>query len=198
MSEIKRNDEIAGPIVHEYDGIEEADNRLPRWGLGIFLASVVFAAMYWMVYHEFEIAPSPLAAYQAALSEETGGKVTEEILLAAAQNPSNVQEGKALFATHCAVCHEADGRGKIGPNLTDEYWLHGDKPLDMYNVVDQGVLTKGMPAWGRSLGPLAVQKAIAFVLSIRNTHAAGGKAPQGQAPSQGTSTAAVSPQAQGG
>jgi cytochrome c oxidase cbb3-type subunit 3 len=90
-----------------------------------------------------------------------------------------VQEGAAVFATTCAACHAPTGGGNIGPNLTDEYWLHGGAPEEIYKSIRDGFPTKGMPAWGAQLGERRVRAVTAYVLSIRNTHAPGGKPPQG-------------------
>ena len=92
---------------------------------------------------------------------------------------SDLSAGKAIFATNCVVCHKADGGGGIGPNLTDEYWIHGGGPLDIHNTVVQGVTAKGMAAWGRQLGPDRVDAVVAFVLTLRNTNVPG-KAPEGE------------------
>ncbi len=179
MSEVKRHDAIQGEIIHVYDGIEEADNRLPMWWLWTFFLTIGFSAIYWANYHLLQVSKLPMDAYQAELAQTSGGKVTEEMLAAVAQDKKAIEEGKALFATNCVVCHEANGQGKIGANLTDKYWIHGGAPLDIHKVVSEGVSAKGMPAWGQTLGPVAVQKLVAFVLSIRDTNVAG-KEPQGE------------------
>ena len=151
----------------------------PHGGSFTFVGSVFFAIVYWFVYHEFRVADLPLAAYATELEKASGDEMSEELLLASVEDPNAVAGGKQVFVTHCAVCHEPDGRGKIGPNLTDEYWLHGGAPMDLHTVVKNGILTKGMPAWGATLGSTAVKNVTAFVLSIRDTNVAGGKEPQG-------------------
>ena len=78
-------------------------------------------------------------------------------------------------------CHLATGGGSIGPNLTDNAWLHGGRPTQMYRTVLEGVAARGMPAWGAQLGEAKVQAAVAYLLTLRNTIVAGGKAPQGEA-----------------
>jgi mono/diheme cytochrome c family protein len=80
-----------------------------------------------------------------------------------------------------APCHGERAEGKIGPNLTDEFWIHGDGTmLSIMNVVENGVLDKGMPAWGRQMRMDEVKKISAYVGSVRNTNEPGGKKAEGQ------------------
>ena len=97
----------------------------------------------------------------------------------ASPDPAALAAGKESFTTLCAPCHAATGGGAIGPNLTDEYWLYGGAPMEIYKTVKVGVPAKGMPAWGPQIGEAKTQAVTAYVLSIRNSHAPGGKAPQG-------------------
>jgi cytochrome c oxidase cbb3-type subunit 3 len=92
---------------------------------------------------------------------------------------SVVTSGKDIFAAACAPCHGADGGGRIGPNLTDAYWLHGGSPESIQRSVHDGWVDKGMPAWGPSLGEYRVREVAAYVVSLRGTNVAGGKPPQG-------------------
>jgi cytochrome c oxidase cbb3-type subunit 3 len=76
-------------------------------------------------------------------------------------------------------CHGPKGQGVIGPNLTDDYWLHGKASfMDIYAVVNEGVPAKGMPAWGKKLDPVEVAKLAAYVGTLRGTNLPG-KAPEG-------------------
>lgn len=175
-----RTDHIQGEILHVYDGIEEADNELPTWWLITFYGAIAFAVVYWFAYHELEALPLPPQEYAAALAEQAGDQVSEELLVALADDPDAVAGGQELFATHCEVCHKARGEGNIGPNLTDPNWIHGGSPVDIHVSISDGWLQNGMPAWGQTLGPEAVQRLTAFVLSIRDTNVAGGKEPEGE------------------
>jgi cytochrome c oxidase cbb3-type subunit III len=181
MSEGRRTDEIQGEIVHVYDGIEEADNQLPLWWLFTFYFAIAFATLYWFYYHEFEISPGPADAYAAEVSARAnrGGTVSAEMLDALARSTSEVGEGRSVFTAQCAVCHGARGEGNIGPNLTDDAWIHGGSPMEIHTTIAEGVMDKGMPSWGASLGPEAVRRATAYVLSLRNTNVPG-------KPAQGT------------
>ena len=176
-------------IVHEYDGIIEQDNRLPRWWVATLLGAMVFAAGYWLFFHTYERAKLPSAAYAeqkaielAAEAEriKQAGEVTPEMLATLMRDPGTVAQGKEVFEGTCTTCHDVGGRGKIGPNLTDAYWLHGGDPKSIYGTVRDGFLPKQMPAWGKTLGEAKVRAVTAYVLTLRNTDAPGGKAPQGE------------------
>jgi len=179
-------------IVHEYDGIIEQDNSLPRWWLATLYGAIVFAAGYWLYFHTYDRGPLPSevwAEHKAAeIAQEAerikeAGEVTAEMLLTLQKDVGTVAQGKADYDATCTTCHEAGGRGKIGPNLTDEYWLHGGDAISIYRTIHDGYLPKQMPAWAKPLGEARVRAVTAYVLTLRNTHAPGGKAPQGDKPS---------------
>jgi cytochrome c oxidase cbb3-type subunit 3 len=79
------------------------------------------------------------------------------------------------------ACHGPNAGGTVGPNLTDKFWIHGGSAMDIHRTVDEGVVEKGMLAWGRQIGPTKVQQVVAYVLSIRNTDVDGGKPAEGEA-----------------
>lgn len=183
MSEYKQ-DQVR---EHIYDGIQEYDNRLPNWWLFILYATIVFSVGYWLVFHTFKVADLPIARYEkemvaakeAQIARMAEMELTDEALNLMATVPSRVEDGRQIFQTYCVVCHLEQGQGLVGPNLTDRYWVHGGKPMDLYNVVTNGVLEKGMAAWGNQLGPTRVQSVVAYVLTLRNTEIPG-KAPEGE------------------
>jgi cytochrome c oxidase cbb3-type subunit 3 len=181
MTTSRKHDPIQGEIIHEYDGILEADNRLPTWWLFTFYAAIAFAIGYWFYYQEFKAGKTPLQAYfaeKAAEAEKNGVDPTEAELVALAEGPS-LELGRQLFSANCVACHEAKGQGKIGPNLTDAAWLHGGDPVAIFKTVRDGVAAKGMPSWGPTLGRAGVTQVAAFVLTLRGTNVPG-KAPEGQ------------------
>lgn len=176
-------------VVHEYDGILEYDNRLPNWWLYTLFGSIIFAALYWAYYQQLGIGKTPLELYQAEMAREEAKKeaqaaalqpVTPEILLELSRDSQATEAGKQVYGQMCAACHGPTGGGLIGPNLTDEFWVHGGSPDKIYAVVKDGVLAKGMPAWGGSLGEEKVRAVTAYLLTLRNTKVAGGKAPEGE------------------
>ncbi|MCA9758606.1 MAG: c-type cytochrome [Candidatus Eisenbacteria bacterium] len=173
-------------LDHDYDGIQEYDNRLPNWWLYTLYGAIVFSVAYWIVFHTLKVVPLPrgryelemAAAAEAQLKKMEGQELTDETLALMATVPARVEAGHQIFNQFCVVCHADKGQGNVGPNLTDNYWLHGSRPLDILNTVTHGVPEKGMAAWGGQLGPRRVQDVVSFVLTIKNTNVPG-KAPQG-------------------
>ncbi len=176
-----RTDELQGDILHVYDGIEEADNRLPTWWLWTFFVAIIFGACYWLYYEEFRFAGTPLEEYNAdrLAAMDTGEPVTEEELLAMKADPAMVKEGQAIFSKSCVRCHGARGEGAIGPNLTDANWIGGGAPLDIFQTVNRGRPGKGMQAWGPTYGRGGAMQVSSFVLTLQNTNIAG-KRPEGE------------------
>ncbi len=181
--------ESGDKIVHEYDGILEADNDLPNWWLAILFGTIAFGAVYWLAAESFKITPSPKAAFDDEVAKVRAeeakrmmavGAVTDDSLKTLAADAKSLEEGKNAFVSTCAACHLASAGGGIGPNLTDEFWLHGGTPTKVYGTIKDGVTAKGMPAWGGSLGEERVRLVTAYVLSLRNTNVPEGKAPQGE------------------
>ena len=175
---------------HAFDGIEELDNRLPNWWLWSFYLAVIFSFFYWVHYHVLGTGALPkaeLSAEQEAYSQTLQARldkepVTDASLLKMAGDPVTVKKGEAIFKNpaQCAMCHRADGGGQIGPNLTDRFWIHGCRPMDLYKTIGKGVPEKGMAAWEPLLGASRVQQVTAYLLAIQNTNVVGGKAPEGQ------------------
>ncbi|QRN94761.1 c-type cytochrome [Archangium violaceum] len=171
-------------VLHVYDGIEEMDNHLPRWWLFILWATLIFGFGYWYYYHVTGMGPGSLEVYKAEAAEAarlaaSNKPVSDDTLLALMQDSQSVELGKAQFQQQCASCHGQKGEGLIGPNLTDNFWLHGGKPMAIHKTVSEGVVAKGMPAWERTLGAERVRSIVAYVLTLKNTNVAG-KAPQGE------------------
>ncbi len=181
--------EHLGPTdEHVYDGIVEHDNKLPLWWQATLYGAIVFALFYWFG-RRFDTISSPdqnyarVVAVQRAEEAERArarGTIDDDLLTTLARDPATVARGREAFKTSCAPCHRADAGGNIGPNLTDKYWLHGDRPLEIYRTISEGVPSKGMPTWGPQLGEDRVLSLASYVMSIRDTNVAGGKAPQGE------------------
>jgi cytochrome c oxidase cbb3-type subunit 3 len=147
----------------------------------VLYGTVAFSMAYWLYYEAFAIGANPLQSYSSERMERMnrGGAVREADLVALAADRFTVAAGRQTFVKNCVACHGDDAAGKIGPNLTDEYWIRGGAPVQIYETVLQGSPAKGMPAWGPSLGAGAVKQLTAFLLSIRNSNVSG-KPPQGQ------------------
>jgi cytochrome c oxidase cbb3-type subunit 3 len=197
MSEVSgRHDEIQGKIVHEYDGIEEADNQLPLWWVIGFLFTIAFGIAYWLGYEVYQARPSPGREYAAAaavIAEKQAAEiaaapdVSAELLVSMAANPAVLASGAAVFKAQCVPCHGEKAEGKIGPNLTDESWIHGGSPIAIHRTIAEGVAAKGMPPWGPVIGEKSVREVSAFLLSVRNSNTANGKAAEGKADPKGES-----------
>jgi cytochrome c oxidase cbb3-type subunit 3 len=114
------------------------------------------------------------AAHPAPTGEVSGVK-----LLAMMKDEDALHEGEEAFQKFCASCHRMDGGGLIGPNLTDNAWIHGGQITDIYKTVMNGVLEKGMPAWGTMLKLEQVEQVVAYVASLQGSNPANPKSPQG-------------------
>lgn len=197
MSDARKHDPIQGEILHEYDGIEEADNLLPRWWLATFFGTVLFAVIYWQYYETWALAPLTRGEYAAAMAERltTGGEVTDEILVTLSQDSTTTETGHATFVANCVVCHGDQAQGNIGPNLTDDHWIHGGAPTDIYATVHDGVGARGMPQWGPVLGDRGLQAVVAYVLTLRDTNVPGPRGPEGDVYTPGAAPATDAPPA---
>ena len=172
---------------HEFDGIQEFDNRLPNWWMWIMWGSMVFALFYWIFFHTLGVGILPrerfdqvmqkAQAEQLARAEAAG--IDNEFFVMMSDSPDKVAEGREIFVKHCVACHLDDGRGSVGPNMTDRFWIHGCEPMQMLAIINTGVAAKGMPAWQNQLGPTRVHAVLAYLLTIRNNDVAG-KAPEGE------------------
>ncbi|HUJ56934.1 MAG TPA: cbb3-type cytochrome c oxidase N-terminal domain-containing protein [Kofleriaceae bacterium] len=176
-------------LSHDYDGIQEYDNPLPAWWIATFYGTILFAAVYLIGFHVAHWGHTPAEKYRAALAEYQTKReareaadlasVSETILATDAADAGVVERGREIFQTRCATCHAPDGRGLIGPNLTDDYQLHGSSRLDIYKTVHGGAPGTAMPAWGEQLASDDVVAVVAYAITLRNTNAPGGKAAQG-------------------
>lgn len=174
---------------HTYDGIHEYDNPMPGWWLAIFWGSIVFAAGYWVWFHVTGWGLTPEAHYRSELGRYAEQRelreaadardVSEDALARNAHDPKVVEHGRQIFAAKCVACHTEDGRGLIGPNLTDRYQLHGTTCMDLFKTVRGGVAGTAMLAWGEQMPALDVIAVATFVATLRGTDIPG-KEPQGQ------------------
>jgi cytochrome c oxidase cbb3-type subunit 3 len=183
-------------LDHEYDGIREYDNPMPRWWLATFWVTIVFSVLYVLNVPVIGKGDGRIAEYErdmaraaelAARHDPLSG-VTADELLAAGREPSARDLGQSTFGTICASCHAADGGGLIGPNLTDDHFLHGGEPLQVFRTIVDGVAAKGMPPWGKTLDRDKLVAVAGYVITLRGTTPAKPKAPEG-APAAGSAPA---------
>ena len=172
-------------LEHEYDGIREYDNPLPRWWLWIFYATIVFVPLYYVLPGRLGENGGNVAEYDAEVAAYKSGQpaapptISSEALLALSKDREALEEGREVYARNCVACHGADGGGVIGPNLTDDAWIHGGAPSAIHYTVVVGVLAKGMPGWERLLKPEELDQVVAYVISLQGTKPATPKAPEG-------------------
>lgn len=172
-------------IEHNYDGIQEYDNPLPRWWVYLFYATIVFSVLYLLNVPGVGIGKGRIANYEAdmaawkAAHPEPEGGASPEQLAALATDQAALATGKQVYATNCASCHRADGGGMIGPNLTDDFWIHGGSLPEIHTTIVEGVLAKGMPNWGKLLKPDQVNAVTVYVASLKGSNPANPKAPEG-------------------
>ena len=120
-------------------------------------------------------APAAAAAGQAKApapaKEEKIPRITD---------PARLDHGAQVFAKNCVPCHGDKGQGIIGPNLTDEYWLHGGTMTDVVHTITYGVPAKGMIPWGGTLSRDDILDVAGFILErLQGTHPPNAKPPQG-------------------
>lgn len=168
---------------HDYDGIREFDNPLPNWWLATLFVTIVFSFGYWMYYQVFggptELAQLEKEEAEAARQAAASAPITDDLLVKLSKDGEAQSKAQAVWAQQCAQCHGAGGEGKIGPNLTDAFWIHGDKPAEIYKTIATGVTVKGMPAWEPLLGREKVTWLASYVVAMKNKNLPG-KAPEGE------------------
>ena len=173
-------------LDHNYDGIHEFDNDLPPWWKYGFALTIVFAISYLAYYHVFKAGQLQGAEYatemrQAALVvAATTDNPNQLTTYAALTAPAELSSGKSVFTTNCAPCHGASAEGKVGPNLTDEFWLHGGEVNHIYKTIKFGVNGKGMVAWKGKLSGKQLLQVSSYVLSVQGTKPANAKPAQGE------------------
>jgi len=173
VSKESMRDRVLGH-ADESDGIEEYDNPLPNWWLGLFYLTIIWAVVYGIHYHFVagRSQPGALAAELAAAEVKWPRQAAAAAATELAITPEAVAAGKEIFAANCVACHGADMHGGIGPNLVDTTWIHGGAPEQILATITNGVPDKGMLTWGPILGPEKVAQVAAYVVS-QNRAAAG-------------------------
>ena len=177
-------------LEHNYDGIQEYDNPMPRWWVYIFWITIVFSVLYWLNVPGFGIGKGRIANYNRDMAVAAAAAARREAAQPASASPEQLSAltkdasalalGKQAFGQNCAACHRLDAGGQIGPNLTDDYWLHGAAIEQIRKTVSDGVLEKGMPPWGKVLKPAQLDAVVAYVFTLRGTNPPNPKEPQGE------------------
>lgn len=182
-------------LDHEYDGIRELDNRIPPWWKLAFLSTIIFAFVYLWRYHVVKSAPLQIEELQIALQEgedkkqaylaKSAGNVDENTITML--DAAGIEAGKTLFSQNCPACHGAAGEGAaVGPNLSDEYWIHGGSLPDVFKSIKYGWPEKGMRSWKEDFSPLQMAQITSYIQSIQGSNPPNAKEPQGEKFNAGT------------
>lgn len=175
-------------LGHNYDGIRELDNRLPPWWLYGFYITIIFAAGYLYMHHISHSLPSNIEQYQAQVAEGEAQKSAylkqaannvDETSVTLLTDAASIDAGKQIFTANCFACHGKLGEGGVGPNLTDNYWLHGGSIKEVFKTIKYGWPDKGMKSWKDDFSPVQIQQIASYVKSLQGTNPPNGKAPQG-------------------
>lgn len=179
---------------HEYDGIQEFDQKLPNWWLFIFVAGHLFFVGWWFAYYnlglsqtdaqKIEAAMAVIAEAKAKALDEMLAKLNDEMLVSDwATDPGHVAAGQETYMTNCIACHGQDLAARIdigggqfvnlpGLSLTDGEWKYGGKPMDIFKIINEGTPADSpghngakMEAWGQKLPPVQVAELTAFIIS---------------------------------
>jgi cytochrome c oxidase cbb3-type subunit 3 len=181
-------------LGHDYDGIRELDNRLPPWWIYGFYATIVFAAIYLWRYHVSHTAPLSKEEYEIAVRKadekvndylKQKGELIDEntvTMLGAA----DISEGKRMFQISCIACHNEGGAGNVGPNLTDDYWIHGGDIRSVFKTIKYGF--NAMPTWQNTYSNKQIAQLSSYVKSLHGTNPPNAKAPQGELYKEDAST----------
>lgn len=193
LFQLKPTDTDKDVMIDEpHDGIYELDNPPPPWFMFLFYGTILFAVVYFVRFsvlktglnqeQEYELAMQLAQEAKASSSEDGDYDEIDEnnvtVLLAAA----DIDKGRSIYNQNCRVCHGKDGAGidKSGPNLTDEFWLHGGGATNVYRTIKYGVIEKGMRSWKDDLTPRMMQQVTSYIISLQGTNPEGAQPPQGE------------------
>jgi cytochrome c oxidase cbb3-type subunit 3 len=186
-------------LDEDFDGIAELDNPTPPWFNFIFYTTIIVAALYLLNYHVLKIGNLQASEYTVEVTEAKAsvdaylkktGNAIDENNVALLTDKAALEEGKKIFeANTCVTCHKIDGGGLVGPNLTDDYWIHGGDIKSVFKTIKYGVTAKGMTAWQNAFTGKQIQAVASYVKSLKGTKPAEPKAPQGDLYTEGGAVA---------
>lgn len=180
------DDERDKLLDHEYDGIRELDNHMPVWWLWLFYGSILFGIGYLFYYEVFRWGPDQHEQYEMEMAaaaerhESSDGPATEEVVWTFSEDPADIAAGRELYMSTnqlCFTCHGGEGQGMVGPNLTDDYWMHGCTPADIAASIINGIPEMGMLPYGSGtrMSNDQVRQLISYIATLRGTNPAGAK-----------------------
>lgn len=169
---------------HDYDGIKELDNDLPPWWKWLFYICVAFGIIYmvrlWVLDSDDLYQDREYNKEMADAARATPNQETAEFDLVVLTDATSLENGKVTYDKICQVCHLLDGGGLVGPNFTDDYWIHGNSLDDMWETVNNGVIEKGMIAYKDQLSQTQRLEVISYIITLRGTTPAKPKAAEGE------------------
>jgi len=186
---VKVKDNIDALLMkdHNYDGIMELDNKAPAWFQFLFYVTIVFAVIYMVNFHVLkkdnlmidEYTQEMTAAQQEKDLIMKSGSYINETNVTQLTSPEDLKAGRDIFTANCIACHGNGGEGTVGPNLTDDFWIHGGGIKNVFATISNGVPAKGMITWKAQMNPKQIQLVASYVLSLHGTNPPNGKAPEG-------------------
>lgn len=176
---------------HHYDGIRELNNVTPPWFITAFVLTIIFGIIYMYRYHisksaplqdeEFAIEMTQAAEDKAAFAAKQTSSIDENNVVM--MEGADIEAGKKNFLATCASCHGATGgsmKGGVGPNLTDEYWIHSGSLKDIFKSIKYGWSGTAMIAWKDQFSAKQIAQLSSYVKSINGSNPPNAKAPDGE------------------
>lgn len=174
-------------LGHDYDGIRELDNRLPPWWLYGFYITIITAGIYLWRFEVSHTGPSSIEEYNKSIADADleiktylakKGDAVDENTVTLLTSPDDIAAGKTIFLSSCTACHKETGAGDVGPNLTDDYWLHGGDIKSVFKTIRYGV--NAMPQWQNNYSNKQIAQIASYVKSLKGSNPPNPKAPQGE------------------
>lgn len=184
---IKAEEDIM--LDHNYDGIRELDNNLPPWWKYGFYFTILFSGVYLIHFHISNTGKLQIQEYEDQLTEgklqmeeykKKSANLVDENNATVLKDEASLTSGKSVFMDNCAACHGRSGEGGVGPNLTDDYWLHEGGMNAIFKSIKYGWPEKGMKSWQQDLGAKQIHEIASFIISLRGTNPANAKEKQGE------------------
>lgn len=181
-------------LDHDYDGIKELDNNLPPWWKYGFYLTILTSVIYMVHFHVLKTGDLQGKEYDDAMAQakievdefmKTSANNVDENTVKVLTETSDIATGKDLFIANCVACHGIGGEGTVGPNLADDYWLHGGSIQDLFKTLKYGWVEKGMKSWKDDLSPMQIAQVASYIRTLKGTSPPNPKAPQGDLYSEG-------------
>ncbi len=177
-------------LDHNFDGIQEYDNPLPPWWVYLFIITIIWGVLYYFYYditglgegRQVQLYEQEVAEFNEKLraSGAAGELTISEKDMILSLEDATLKKGKEIFVKNCVACHGPDGQGGIGPNLTDDFWIHGGEFKNIVMTIYNGVPEKGMTTWRGILKKDELIAVASYVWSIYGSNPPNPKPPQGE------------------